>query len=282
MQKFPPIVSIFITSRCNNNCKHCFAPKNVKEMSFPKLKKLFAYLHKKGVRAILLGGGEPLLRNDFKDILKELNKYKFKIFLDTSGDLFFKYRNQILKYIDVIGLPMDFPDSSYRNKNNLKAVLNVLDSLKTSKIRPLIRIGTVITKDNFKRLEEIGELLKIYPVDIWKIYQFTPQNYNALKNKAMLEISQKDFDKTTKRIKKQFSRNFEVIISKRKDRSQAYFFITSDGNVSIPIDDLNICRQVEIGNVFDKDILSKWEKFYLKKYYIKNAEITFRFTIKES
>ncbi len=239
-------------------------------------------MHTRGARAILLGGGEPLLRSDFKNILKELKKHKFKIFLDTNGDLFSQYQNQILKYVDVIGLPIDFPDSSYRNKNNLKAVLSVLNYFKTLRVRPIIRMGTVVTKDNFKRLKEIGELLKDYPVDIWKIYQFTPQNYNALKNRSLLEISQRDFDKATKGIKTIFSRNFKVIISKRQDRNRAYFIIASDGNVFIPVDDLNICKQVRIGNVFNKDILVRWKEFCLKKRYINNARVTFNFKLNSS
>jgi len=248
-------------------------------MDLTELKRLFYLLHKKGVKAVLLGGGEPLLRDDFGKILKELKKLKIKVFLDTNGDLFFRYQKLISKYVEVIGLPIDFPNVSYRNKNNLRAVLRALNHFKKLKKRPVIRIGTVVTKDNFKKLKEVGELLKDYPVDIWKIYQFTPQNYNALKNRSLLEISQKDFDKATKELKKIFSKNFRVVISKRKDRNRAYFFIDSDGTVFTPIDDLDTCRQVKIGDIFDKNTLVKWTKIYSPKNYTNNAEPTFNFKL---
>lgn len=273
--QFPPIVNIYITSRCNNNCKHCFGPKNTTEMDFLKLKELFLLLHTKGVKAVLLGGGEPLLRDDFSEIIGELRKLDFKMFLDTNGDLFFGYKDLISEYVDVLGLPMDFPDSSYRNKNNLKTVLEILSYHKELKKRPTIRVGTVVTKDNSKRLDEIGELLKNYPVDIWKIYQFVPQNYNAIKNRSSLEISQKEFYEATKNIKDIFSDNFKVVISRREDMDRAYFFIASDGAVLVPVDDLNVCRQIKIGNVFDVDILDKWKKVVSEKNYINNAEATF-------
>ncbi len=273
--QFPPIATIFITSRCNNNCKYCFGPKNVAEMNFPKLKELFCLLHVRGVKAILLGGGEPLLRDDFGEILKELKRYNIKIFLDTSGDLFFRYRDLIVEHVSVIGLPVDFSDSSYRNEDNLKTVLEILSYYKELKKRPIIRIGTVITKDNFERLDEIGELLKNYPVDIWKIYQFVPQNYNAIKNRLSLEISQKEFDGAAQRIRDIFSGNFKVVISRREDRNRAYFFIAPDGVVLVPMDDLDICRQIKIGSVFDRDISEKWKKFASEKHYINNAEATF-------
>lgn len=273
--QFPPIITIFITSRCNNNCKHCFGPKNVTEMGFLRLKELFLLLHTKGVKAVLLGGGEPLLRDDFTEIIGELRRLDFKIFLDTNGDLFFRYGDLITEHVSVIGLPVDFPDSSYRNEDNLKMVFKILGYYKGLKKRQIIRIGTVVTKDNFKRLNEIGKLLKSYPVDIWKIYQFVPQNYNAIKNRPSLEISQREFDEATQGIKDTFSGNFKVVISRREDMNRAYFFIASDGAVFVPIDDLSICRQMEIGNIFDRDILDKWKKVVSEKHYINNAEATF-------
>lgn len=246
-------------------------------MDLPKLKRLFRLFYSKGVEGILLTGGEPLLRDDIDEIIKELKGYNFKVFLDTNGDLFFKYKDLISKYVDVIGLPVDFPDSSYRNKNNLKTVLDILAYYKKLKKHPVIRIGTVVTKDNFKRLNEIGELLKNYPVDIWKIYQFTPQNLNAVENRSFLEISEKEFNKVTQEIKTTFSNYFKVVISRRKDRNYAYFFIGSNGIVFVPVDDGRICREKEIGNIFDKDILEKWERIISKESYIKNAESTFNY-----
>lgn len=277
MEQFPQIVTFRVTSRCNNNCKYCFGPKNVGEMDLPKLKQLFHLLYMKGVKAIVLTGGEPLLRDDFGEILKEFKKYNFKVFLDTNGDLFFKYKDLISSYVDVIGLPIDFPDSSYRNENNLRTILEILNYCKKLKKHPTIRIGTVVTKDNFKRLNKIGELLKDYPVDIWKIYQFTPQNFNAIKNKSSLEISQKEFDEVTQKAENNFCDNFKVIVSKRKDRNCAYFFIGSDGTVFMPVDDLNICREKIIGDVFDKDILDKWKRLISEKDYLVNANLTFNY-----
>ncbi len=273
--QFPPIITIYITSKCNNDCKHCFGPKNVVEMDFLKLKELFCLLHAREVKAILLTGGEPLLRDDFGEILKELKRYNIKIFLDTNGDLFFRYKDLISEYVNFLGLPIDFPDSSYRNKNNLKTILEILSYYKELKKRPIIRLGTVVTKDNLKRLNGIGELLKNYPVDIWKIYQFVPQNYNAIKNRSFLEISQREFDETTQGIKDIFSGNFKVVISRRENMNRAYFFIASDGTVFMPVDDLNICRQTKIGNIFDEDISDKWKKVVSEKHYINNAEATF-------
>jgi len=277
MEKFPDIITFRITSRCNNDCKCCFGPKkNTEELSFQKLQELFNLFSKNGAKAIVLTGGEPLIRDDFEDIVKELKNQDFKIFLDTGGDLFFKYPDVITESIDVLGLPIDFPNDSYRNKGNFENTIKILNFFKDKPKRPIIRIGTVVTKDNIKKLEEIGNLIKNYPVDIWKIYEFIPQN-NAVKNMPFLEVSSKQFDEAIKNIEDKFSKYFKIVISRRKGRTNAYFFVASDGNVFMPVDDFKICREVSIGSIFDKDITEKWRKFVSESNYVDNAKSTFNY-----
>jgi len=278
MKLFPEIITFRITSRCNNDCKYCFGPpKNLKELNLQNLKKLFNLFDKNGTKAVVLTGGEPLFRDDFQDIIQELKRHKLKIFLDTNGDLFFKYQDLILENVDVLGLPIDFPNRSYRNKNNLKTIIRTLNFLKETEKKPIVRISTVVTQENVDTLEEIGNLIKNYPVDIWKIYEFTPQNINAIKNKSVLEITPERFDRTTQKLKKKFSKFFNVVISKRKHRTNAYFFVASDGTVFMPVDDGDICREAKIGNIFEKGVVEKWRKFVTGKNYIENAEPTFNY-----
>ncbi len=278
MKLYPEIITFRITSRCNNNCKYCFGPpKNLEELNLQNLKKLFSLFYKNGAKAVVLTGGEPLFRDDLQGIIQELKQYKFKIFLDTNGDLFFKYQDLIFKNVDVLGLPIDFINKSYRNTDNFNNVIKILNFLKKISKRPIIRIGTVVTKENIGDIEKIGELIKNYPVDIWKIYEFIPQNFNAIKNKSVLEISSEQFNTVTKKIKQDFSKFFKVVISKREDRTNAYFFVSSNGVVFMPVDDGDICREIKIGNVFDKDIVEKWEELVLGKNYIDNAKATFNY-----
>ena len=275
MKLLPEVITFRITSRCNNNCKCCFGPpKNLRELNFLKLKKIFKFLHKSGAKAIVLTGGEPLLRKDFKNIIQELKKYNFKIYLDTGGYSFF-YQDLILKNIDVLGLPIYFPSYNYKNAADLKTIIKILGFVKGKKDRPTIRIGTVVTKENINYLKRIGNLIKKYPIDIWKLYEFTPQNINAVKNKSVLEISAKQFDAAAKKVKMNFSRFFRVVVSKRRSRSKAYFFIGSDGFVFMPIDDGDICKEMKIGSIFELDIIKKWKKLILRKNYITNFRRTF-------
>ncbi len=69
MDHFPEIVTFRVTSRCTKDCDFCYGPKNIPELDFSQLQKVFSLLAKKGVKSITITGGEPLLRSDIKKII---------------------------------------------------------------------------------------------------------------------------------------------------------------------------------------------------------------------
>ncbi|MEW6294967.1 MAG: hypothetical protein AB1467_01570 [Candidatus Diapherotrites archaeon] len=171
-----------------------------------------------------------------------------------------------------MSFPLDFPDRSYRNKKNFENILRALNFYKPVKKRPIICIGTVVTRDNFNKLQEIGRLLENYPIDVWKLYQFTPTGGNAKKNRGKLEITKTLFNQATKNLKCLFSNHFKVIISPARERSKAYFLIKPDGVVFTPIKENNSFGEIKIGNIFDKDIEEKWSKAKVSGNYLKKIE----------
>ncbi|TSC92085.1 MAG: radical SAM protein [Candidatus Berkelbacteria bacterium Licking1014_85] len=245
MALIPEVVTYRITSKCNNRCGYCYGPsRDLSEMNFASILKMFDLLRNLGVNAIVLTGGEPLDRDDIEEIVLELSKFQFRIFLDTNND------------------------------TNFQNILRILDFYKGKTKRPILRIGTVVTKQNIDQLISIGNLIRDYPVDIWKIYEYIPQN-NAYSNRGEFDVSSTLFDKTVNEIIARFRTKCKIIISRRINRSRAYFFIQSEGNVFMPVDDGNVCREVTIGNIFDHDIFEKWRKFVLEGNYIENVEKTF-------
>lgn len=279
MINFPQIVTFRITSQCNHSCKYCYGPKNIRELNFSELKKIFNLFYKKGVRAVVLTGGEPLLREDIVKIFQELKKNNFKIFLDTNGDFFFKYKDYIDKYVDVLGLPIDYSSKShtYRDSKNFENILKILNYYEEKRIKPTLRVGTVVTKENLNDLKNIAELLKNYKIDIWKLYQFMPSGTNAALNKRDLQINTISFKRKTDCIKEKYSKYFKIVISKISERSNAYFLIDPDGRVFMPISDLKTQRELTISNIFDKDIGDRWGKLVSKENYINNAKVTFNY-----
>ena len=69
----PVNVTWEITAKCNLRCRHCLSA-NIRgtyaaEPDFEKCRAFIDELDRLGVFQINFGGGEPLLRNDFPDIL---------------------------------------------------------------------------------------------------------------------------------------------------------------------------------------------------------------------
>lgn len=151
----------------------------------------------------------------------------------------------------------------------------------------MVKIGTVCTKDNLDKLNDIGNLLSKYKsvVDVWKIYQFVPFIHDTEKDIAInkkLEISSEEFSNATKGLKNKFSKYFSVVISPRDIRGSAYFFVDPDGTVFVSRDDGVTCEDEKIGNLIRADwdkIFSEWSKMTSMSKYKENIKKTFKFKI---
>jgi len=275
MANFPEIVTFGLTSKCNNKCKYCYAQDWGSDLDFITLKKVFSGFANNGVKALILTGGEPLLRKDFRRIILELKKLKLKIFLNTSGDLFFNYANLILNNVDVLGLPVDFSNKSYRNKDNFKNIVKILKYLKTKKKKPLVRVGTVVTLENYNDIANIGKLLMKYDIDTWKIYEFIPKSHGLL-NKKELMISSKLYGNLTKKILKLYPK-LKIVVAKRRSRSKAHFIVASSGTVFVPLHKSRNSKNIVLGNILDKDITKKWQKYISNFNYRNNMKNTYNY-----
>lgn len=87
------IASIEITHRCNLKCVHCCIDadgvvSDKKDLSTEDMKSIFDKIVKWNPGRIMLSGGEPMLRNDFIELLKYLKlNYDGKIIVSTNGTL---------------------------------------------------------------------------------------------------------------------------------------------------------------------------------------------------
>ena len=86
-----------ITHECDLRCKHCLinaGKQEQDEMSLEEVKKTIEQLAEMKVFKITFGGGEPLVRADFLDILDYASRFNFVIKLTTNGTL---VNNSLLK-----------------------------------------------------------------------------------------------------------------------------------------------------------------------------------------
>jgi len=83
-----------LTFRCNSRCVHCYVNKRIhdnkekeKELTYAEICHLLDDLAEAGCLWLLLTGGEPLVREDFRDIYLYAKKKGFLITLFTNGTL---------------------------------------------------------------------------------------------------------------------------------------------------------------------------------------------------
>jgi len=82
-----------LTYRCNNNCRHCWlrlAPAAVKkkdELSFADIERIAGEARSMGCGEWIISGGEPMLREDFAEILDLLTRRSRTYTLNSNGVL---------------------------------------------------------------------------------------------------------------------------------------------------------------------------------------------------
>jgi MoaA/NifB/PqqE/SkfB family radical SAM enzyme len=188
---FDFFIQLHLTERCNLRCSHCYQTRrHTDEMSFSEIKSI---IHEVSgtlkvwkesydidyAPSFNVTGGEPFLRNDLPDILREIKDAGFAVYLLTNGILISENQAAALSHIGVNGVqvsiegPEDIHDS-IRGKgsfagsmkgvrhlldNGLQVTLNVtLSSVNAHHFMDIITIAlnTGVQKVGFSRLVPSG------------------------------------------------------------------------------------------------------------------------------
>ncbi len=135
----PVSITFELTARCNFNCKMCYVhlQDSARCKAEEKNAEWWINLGKKavenGVVFLLITGGEPLLRDDFKEIYAELSKLGFIISINTNGYLIndeildiFKKNPPTRVNISLYGAS----EKTYENVTGVPAFSRVIENVK--------------------------------------------------------------------------------------------------------------------------------------------------------
>ncbi len=172
-----------ITSRCSNNCTHCYInlpagdkEAKAKELSLIELENIADQAVELGALWCLISGGEPLLREDFSDIYLMLKRKGLLVSVFTSAtlitpdhiELFKKYPPREIE-VTVYGVTEDTYEKISRVKGSYKKFINGLDLLLDSGLR--VRLKTMALRSN---LHEFGEIAEFCREKTGDYYKFDP------------------------------------------------------------------------------------------------------------
>jgi MoaA/NifB/PqqE/SkfB family radical SAM enzyme len=150
----PPIVIFSITNRCNLHCKGCYAQAlhqlSSAEMSEDKLRSTIAEAHELGISFLVIGGGEPLVRQEILDIASEFRDMIFLIF--TNGLLIneqvlatLKRQKNIVPIVSLEGYEADTDER--RGKGVYERLQRVMERLSSKSI--FFGVSLTLTRSNF-------------------------------------------------------------------------------------------------------------------------------------
>ncbi len=165
-----------LTERCNNNCIHCYINQEEnnkklidKELSTKEVKSIITKAADIGVMTIRFTGGEPLLRNDFKEIYLFTKKLGIKVILFTNAtlidkeliELFKKYPPKEKIEITLYGLSKEKYEKITRKPGTYKKAMNGTNLLLDADIPFIIKSVYITGKQ--EEIEEFEEFSKLIP-----------------------------------------------------------------------------------------------------------------------
>lgn len=169
-------ISIDITNQCNLNCKHCCVMagefKEGKDLDEQALMNMIKKVVKLQPASISISGGEPLMRNDFENIILFIrDNFKETLSLMTNATLIGQKKAEfIAKHFDSVDVSIDGSDEESCKILRGEGTFNkCIEGIKLLQENGMERISAsmVITKDNQYAQDsfmELCEKMHLYPM----------------------------------------------------------------------------------------------------------------------
>ena len=159
-------VFLHLTDKCNLLCKHCYA-KNMsargRELTDKEIASFLEKFYAAGGRAVVLSGGEPLLRNNFKKIFQINPTAEFILLtnatlIDDDWAAFLSQFNVSIQ-VSIDGSAAKIHDS-IRGKGSFAAAMAGLEHLKRRGLQKRVNLCTTIMRQNLNDLPNILNLAR--------------------------------------------------------------------------------------------------------------------------
>jgi len=168
---------LIVTNRCNYHCIFCHREglEDVLPYTSEKLKPGdYGFLAKVarnfGVKYYKLTGGEPLLRDDVHEIVREIKPYAEEVSIVTNGSLLRdKARLLADSGVDRVNISLhSLRDDVYRYiTGGVGRVSDILDGLKTSLDYGIrVKLNVLVMRSNVDEVSDIIKLAESYGVDV--------------------------------------------------------------------------------------------------------------------
>ena len=169
-----------VTARCNHDCRHCYinlpagdAGARAAELSLEEIRRIAGEAVSLGAVLCLLTGGEPLLREDFREIYLALKRLGLLVSVFTNGTLitpehvalFQKYPPRVLE-VSVYGVTPATYEAVTRRPGSFAAFRRGLDLLLENGVQ--VRLKAMALRANVHELPEIARFCRARTRDYFR------------------------------------------------------------------------------------------------------------------
>jgi len=190
-----------ITYFCNLCCKGCAVDAKKHKSSFicdenlelsksdvfKLLDKIKLYIEKNKISPFFInyGGGEPFLRNDFKEILKYSSELfgKESVATDSNGTILnIKDLLEIKDYVSYFGISIDGLEDYHNNWRGRADIDNpfqksmslIKEAIQYPELKNILEISSVVTKDNLEQIPSLIEYLNKLGIKYYSVHRTFP------------------------------------------------------------------------------------------------------------
>lgn len=164
----PFILSHLLTSRCNADCVTCLwkAPPDAKtdELSLDEVRALYRDAGAAGFVALVLWGGEPLIRPDVAEALRAAREARMRTTVITNGWALAERAAEIGPHTDRLMVSIDTLGATHDASRRLPGLFERLDRgvqvVRAEHPNVFIIVNVVLSRLNLGRLEEIAAYAK--------------------------------------------------------------------------------------------------------------------------
>ncbi|MEO6652763.1 MAG: mycofactocin radical SAM maturase [Ilumatobacteraceae bacterium] len=175
-----------LTYACNLECVHCLSSsgrRDPRELDTAEAKAVLDQLHDLQVFYINIGGGEPMIRRDFFELLEYSISRGIGVKFSTNGafiDAAKAQRLAALDYLDV-QISLDGTDAvtndAVRGDGSFDTAIRAMDHLEAAGFGPF-KISVVVTRHNVDQLDDFKALADSYGAQL-RITRLRPSGRGA-------------------------------------------------------------------------------------------------------
>ncbi len=163
-----------LTYACNLACTHCLSSsgrRDPRELSTLEAKSLIDEIAAMQVFYINIGGGEPMMRRDFFEIVEHAVERKVGVKFSTNGtriDTAAARRLASIDYLD-IQVSIDGVDAKtsdqIRGEGSYDAAIRAMENLRAANFGPF-KISVVMTRQNIEQLDQFEVLAREFGAEL--------------------------------------------------------------------------------------------------------------------